>query len=276
MKRAFTRKMVYSSKKRTQIPMRRILDENRVFSSEPVTFVCWKWRSDKYRQKFTAEHVNVWARGLSRCLKDAPHRMVCVTDDPEGIEIETYPLWSDFTDLLNPSGEHLPSCYRRLKLFSGACTDEMGIARGSHVVWMDLDVVFVNDVRPMFYTRDEPFVGWRGVGSHNDEVYNGTVVMFRAGAVEYLWDEFDPVESPRAAHKARYFGSDQAWLSMRMAGRAAHWSLRDGMFSYSRDVRPARNGYLPPMARIVSFNGKWKPWDPEVVAKAPWIKEHWR
>jgi hypothetical protein len=244
--------------------------------SDCHTFVCWKWRSDTYRQKFTHYHVNVWARSLRRVLKDMDARLVCITDDPTGVEIETYPLWSDYSSLSNPSGSHLPSCYRRLKLFSSATTDAMGIDRDAPVTWIDLDVVFVRDVRPMFQ-RPEHFVGWRGIGSMNNEVYNGTIVQFRAGRVDHLWDEFDPVKSPKQVNDAKYFGSDQGWISYKMAGVApGWWSLRDGMFSYSRDVRPARNGYLPQIARIVSFNGRHKPWDEDVKARQPWIEKYWR
>jgi hypothetical protein len=243
---------------------------------EPITFVCWKWKSNTYRQKFGPEHVNVWARGLKRCLKDRQARILCVTDDPAGVEIETYPLWTDYASLSNPSGDHLPSCYRRLKLFSSETTDAMGIARDTPVVWIDLDVVFIRDLRPMF-DRGESFVGWRGIGSRNNEVYNGTIVMFRTGKVDHLWDEFDPQRSPRQVNDAGYFGSDQGWISYKMAGRApGWWSLQDGMFSYSRDVRPARNGYLPQIARIVSFNGRVKPWDENVMNKYEWVRQYWR
>lgn len=242
-----------------------------------TTFVCWKWKSPSYRQVFTADHVNTWARGLKSSLRGEAHkhRFICVTDDPACVEIETYPLWSDLSGLTNPSGKHLPSCYRRLKLFSGAQTRDMGIPDDEKVVWIDLDVLFVNDTRPM-WNRNEPFVGWRGVGADNPEVYNGTIVMFRAGKVEYLWTEFDPERTPRMVTSARYFGSDQGWLSYRMSGRGtAFWSVRDGMYSFSRDIRPARSGFIPASARIISFNGKWKAWDPDVQNKYPWIKKYW-
>ena len=205
--------------------------------------------------------------------------MVCVTDDPTGIEIETFPLWSDLNDFGNPSGKHLPSCYRRLKLFSSLVQSEMDIQYDSRVVWIDLDVVFVRDVTPMFEKfkfSDAPFVGWKGVGAHQPTVYNGTLVMFRAGRVGHLWRDFDPKTSPQATIKARYFGSDQGWISYKMAGQAPGWSTTDGILSYSRDARPSRVVGIPPYARIISFNGKAKPWDAEVQRRSPWILDHWR
>lgn len=242
-----------------------------------ITFVCWKWNSDLYKHKYTAEHVNVWARSLKRNLGDGDFRFLCITDDPTGVEIETASLWGDHNDLLNPSGKHLPSCYRRLKLFDVETTRSLGVEDGDRVVWIDLDVVFVDDVRPMFKGRDADFVGWRGVGAYHDETYNGTIVMFRAGRVQDLWDDFDPETSPAIVAEKRYFGSDQGWLSYKMSGRADWWGTRDGMFSFNRDVRGSRRYVEAPRgARIVSFNGRSKPWDDMVRVKCPWVKEHWR
>lgn len=246
-------------------------------TTEKVTFVCWKWKPTAlYRHHFTAEHVNIWARSLRRCLHGADARLICITDDSEGIEIETHPLWGDHSELSNPNGKHLPSCYRRLRLFGREALAELGIPDGAAVAWSDLDVVFVGDVRPMFYERQVPFVGWKGVGAYNDDVFNGTFVLFRAGQVDYLWREFDPVKTPKIVSAAKYFGSDQAWLSYRMASSHPGWGVRDGVYSFSRDILPLRNGLLPRGARVVSFNGKWKPWDEAIMSQQPWIKDHWR
>lgn len=240
-----------------------------------ITFVCWKWNSrpTTHRAKYTAEHANVWNASLRRNYR-GPVRTICVTDDPKGVNFETFPLWKDCEQLSNPSGQHLPSCYRRLKIFDTLTTSEMDIDEGERVVSLDLDVVFVRDVTPMF-DRDEDFVGWRGVGAYNPVVYNGTLFMFRAGRVQRLWSEFDPSSSPLMANKARYFGSDQGYLSWKLAGSAPGWGTQDGMFSYTSDVRGSR-GILPPLARIVSFNGKRKPWEEQVQRNSPWIPRHWR
>ncbi len=141
------------------------------------------------------------------------------------------------------------------------------------VVSLDLDVVFVREVTPMFQGSDD-FKGWRGVGSYNPVVYNGTMFMFRAGAMQHLWRDFDPATSPLAANKHRYFGSDQGWISYKLAGSAPGWDQKDGMFSYSSDVRGSRS-HLPPQARIVSFNGKRKPWEIRTQTVSPWINKHW-
>lgn len=239
-----------------------------------ITFICWKWAPAGYRTTYTAEHVNIWAAGIRRHFR-AEHRLICVTDDPTGVEIETFPLWTDFSHLKNPNGDHLPSCYRRLKMFSGFQTAEMDIEEGMYVVSIDLDVVFVNDLRPLFLGKKVDYIGWKGPGTYHPVVYNGTLIMFKAGRCEWLWKNFDPMTSPVQARTAKFFGSDQGYLSYQLKGRVPGFNQRDGVLSYTRDIHGTRN-HLPQMARIVSFNGKHKPWDARVQAMSPWIKDHWR
>jgi hypothetical protein len=56
------------------------------------TFVTWKWKQDGFRCPYIADHVNAMAGMLDRFVK-APHRVICVTDDPDNVKVETYPLW---------------------------------------------------------------------------------------------------------------------------------------------------------------------------------------
>jgi hypothetical protein len=238
-----------------------------------IHFVCWKWRSDWYRTTFTAEHVNVLAAMLRRHCS-APHRLLCVTDDAKGVKVDTHPLWDNLSELQNPCGYNLPSCYRRLRIFDPAITRAMGIADGERVVSLDLDLIIASEVSPL-YERSETFVGWRGVGTYRPVVYNGSMFMFSAGALPWLWSEFDPKVSPHKTREARFFGSDQAWLSMRLAtSDSPGWDTPDGVYSYSRDLREARQ--LPDNTRIVFFNGKRKPWESDTRARSPWITDHWR
>ncbi len=84
-----------------------------------------------------------------------PHRFVCITDDPEGINGETFPIWDDLADVRNPL-ERWVSCYRRLKIFS----KEMLPIFGPRIVVLDIDTIIVDDVTPI-WDRPEPFVGIR-------------------------------------------------------------------------------------------------------------------
>jgi hypothetical protein len=242
-----------------------------------ITFVCWKWKQENYGIVYTAEHANIWRAMIARHYKP-DHRAICITDDPEGVTFETFPLWRDCDGIENPSGAHYPSCYRRLKIFSPITTREMGIDENSEVVSMDLDVVIVADIAPLFERYPiEDFVGWRDIGSYRPAAYNGSLFKFRSGKLNYLWDDFDPAISPVLASKAGYVGSDQGWISYRIAGRAPGWRAQDGVLSYTTNLR-IRGGrsVLPYNARVVSFDGKRKPWEPELQAASPWILERWR
>lgn len=240
-----------------------------------IHFVSWKWNNPGYRTRFTAHHVNVLAASIRRNYGKG-HRFICVTDDPEGLDprVEAFPLWGDCADLVNPSGRHLPSCYRRLRIFSPFTTSEMDIGEGETVVSIDLDVVVTGRLEKLL-AGDDDFKGWVGVGTHHAKVYNGSLFKFKAGRCSYLWDEFDPKVSPRKANDALYFGSDQSWLSYRLAGVAPGWGREDGVLSYAKDFSKSTQVLLPPDTRIVSFNGRVKPWDPAVMDRYPWVAQHW-
>lgn len=200
-----------------------------------------------------------------------PLRTVCITDDPKGVDFDTHPLWDDHSKVPNPNGGHLPSCYRRLKLFSREATDALGVPEGGRVVSMDLDVVVVNPVDKMF-AHDAPFLGWKRISPDKPVGYNGSLFMFQAGRMEHIWTTFDPATSPLAARRAKQYGSDQGWISYVLKGQAPGWTQASGMYSYSADVRLRS---LPRNARIVSFNGKWKPWMPQVARTADWVRRNW-
>ena len=237
-----------------------------------LTIVCWKWRSATYRHEYTAEHVNVLASMLRRTVS-IPHRLVCVTDDPAGVECETFPLWSDCDKLDNPSSPHLPNCYRRLKIFDEATQAEMGIEPGTRIASLDLDVVLLGDATPLF-SRQSGFVSWQVKGTHNAVCMQGTYWQFTAGEFSWLWHEFDPAVSPERTRRARYLGSDQAWMSYRLAGEFHGMMAAHGIRSYPREMMLHRRAILG--TKMVVFHGRLKPWSPEIKRRSPWVLEHWR
>ena len=253
-----------------------------------LNFILWKWRDPSYDISYEAHHVNTMVRMLERHTNQ-PHRVICITDDPEGIECETFPLWNDLSSMKNESWKDLrpkfktmvfPSCYRRLKIFSREVTNALGINDGERVVSLDIDTVITDTLDPLF-DRSEDFVGWHSGPGHTNPSkwrlpgFNGSVWMFRAGACEYLWNEFDPVESPKLAKAAGYLGSDQGWMSYKMFGKSAQWTTDDGIRRYFAELMPV-GATLLPATRIVAFPGTWKPWDLSVIARSPWITEHYR
>jgi hypothetical protein len=246
-----------------------------------ITFVCWKWRHPTFRARYTHHHVMV-LYSMLRATMSEPFKMICVTDDPAGLDISKvrpYKLWQDHWNLQNISGRHLPSCYRRLKLFDLHTQEKMQLTKGDLLVSIDLDAIVLADLVPVLKKMEGfTFGGWKVPGAKHASVYNGSFWTFRAGAEElqFMWDLFDPQSSPALANKAGFFGSDQAWLSQQLVYTqfSTGWGREDGVLSYPREVRASR--VLPPDARVVFFHGKRKPWDISAQRESQWIKRYWR
>ena len=229
---------------------------------DPLTVVTFKWNTPGYRAKFAPEHVRILQRMVARHYPD-PHRFVCFTDDPAGIEDVALPLWDDHAAVPNPTGGGRPSCYRRLKLWDPAMRDVLG----PRFVMIDLDVVICGDLRPLF-NRTEDVVMWRSPS--REWPYNGAMLMANTGARPRVWTDFDPVESPKATQARGYRGSDQAWLSHVLGPDESVWTAADGVI-FQNDLW-RRQSRQPRGGRVVFTTGGHPPW----TARAPWVREHYR
>lgn len=234
----------------------------------PLSVVCWKWKAPPgYRSTFLPPTVNTLRRMVARHYPH-PHRFICCTDDPAGIDpdIEIVPLWDEFARVLSPHGGKNPSCYRRLRLFDPAIASVLG----ERFVSLDLDAVIVGDLTPLWH-RTEDFVIWGD--THPTTAYNGSMMLLTAGARPQVWESFDPATSPTRAKQARCFGSDQGWISYCLGPNEAKWSKDDGVYSYRNDslaVEP-----LPINARIVLFHGRHDPWGIE-PQQLDWVRAHYQ
>ena len=228
-----------------------------------ISVVTFKWSTPGYRSQFTAEHVNTLRRMVARHYPD-PHRFICISDDAEGLDdgIEAVPIWDADASGPNPTGGGRPSCYRRLKLFDKSMRELIG----DRFVMLDLDCVICGDLRPIF-NREEDAVFWKS--PTNEWPYNGAMLMQTAGARARVWDEFDPIRSPKETHAAGYRGSDQAWISHKLGWGEATWSQADGVYYYG-SMR--QRHILPEDARIVFTTGGTAPW----TLRWPWVKKHYR
>lgn len=234
-----------------------------------LTVVCWKWRSATYRTQFSAAAVNVLRRMVARHY-DAPHRFVCVTDDADriGPDVEVVPLWDQHAELPNPTGAAKPSCYRRLRAFSA----EAGALFGPRFVSVDLDCVITGDLRPV-WDRPEDFVIWGDTNKRTP--YNGSMWLMDAGARRQVWDRFDPATSPKLGAARGYVGSDQAWIGACLGPGEPTWNTDDGVYSFRVHLRRTR-GQLPKNARIVFFHGRHNPWDADIQAAHPWVRQFYQ
>jgi hypothetical protein len=234
-----------------------------------LTIVCWKWRPTVgYRSTFGPETVNTLASMVARHYPH-PHRVVCVTDDPVGIDssIATIPLWTDLSHVVNPHGSHQPSCYRRLKAFSAEARQWFG----ERFVSVDLDCVIVGDMTPV-WNRPEEFIIW-GSGTDKRVWCNGSMWMMTTGARRKVWDTFNPRTSPGQAKRSGFFGSDQGWIAHCLGRKEAMWTTKDGVYSFRVHLKAGQLP-LPADARIVFFHGKFDPWHLR-CQDIPWIREHY-
>lgn len=232
-----------------------------------LSVVCWKWKPARgYRSTFGPETVNVLRGMVARNYPD-PHRFICVTDDATGIDadVEIVPLWTEFSHLKNPSGDRNPSCYRRLRAFA----PDAATYFGERFVSVDLDVVITGDLRPV-WNRPEDFVIFGDTSAQTP--FNGSMFLLTAGARPKVWTTFDPQTSPTKTHRARLFGSDQAWIRHCLGKHEAVWTVRDGVYSFRKHIQAT--GVLPADAKMVVFHGIPDPWAPE-AQKLPWVRQHY-
>lgn len=233
--------------------------------------VCvWKWG-----KTFGARHVNVLRRALERHLR-LPHELVCVTDDPSGIDprVRIVPMPGQF--------DQAPRCRRRMQGFSRGFVD--ACLGGRRTLYLDLDVVIVDDITALV-DRPEPLVCWR-VGHAG--VFSGSFLLADAGELHGAWNRFanDPEGYPRRL-QPKGVASDQAmindWLSSRDGYRlpVATWTEADGFVTYYGrgyerlehfGVGPRRPD-LPPGARLVVLGSA----DLDVLESGQfaWADEHW-
>lgn len=199
-----------------------------------------------------------------------PHRFICVTDDPVGLEegIEYVPLWNDHAHIPNPSWPQGPSCYRRLKVFS----DWFAKIAGERIVCIDLDAVITGDLTPLFH-RTEDFLIWQ---TGNPKIpFCASMFMFTSGVHTRIWTDFDPNKSPRQALQSGMKGSDQSWIAYCLGLKIPGWGIREGVYGYKDHLLKGLHAPLPIGARCVFFTGKPDPWEDAAITRAPWIKKHY-
>jgi hypothetical protein len=200
-----------------------------------------------------------------------PHRMICITDDPNGIDprVTTVPLWDLYSDLVNPTWPRVgPNCYPRLFAFS----HEFERIVGRRFVSLDLDVAVTRDLRPL-WNRTEDFVMWHTGMKHIP--YCASMFMLTTGSRERVWSEFDPIESPKLTRAARLKGSDQAWIHHCLGPTIPSWGAADGVYSYGEHIIKGHDGDLPDDARVVMFTGRPDPWNLVAQQRSPWISDHY-
>lgn len=240
-----------------------------------LNIVLWKWEQPGFKFTYLPDYVNIMCAMLRRNMHGFPHRIICVTDRESGVtECETAPLWQDLWDLPNGSGAHLPSCYRRLKLYDPATQKDLGIDKGDRILSLDVDTVIAADIRQLVQTEGR-YVGWELKGRSHPRVFNGSFQMFTAGDLSEIWQDFDPRTSPSLAAREGFLGSDQAWLSYKLVKREGSVGLKWPEVS-SYPLQNRVQSILRRDNRIIFFHGSQKPWMETTVRETPWVERYWR
>jgi len=244
-----------------------------------MKIVCFKWNhTGGYKLpslnaigQYTAQHVNNLYRSVQKHTT-IPHEFICITDDPEGIECRTIPLWDKCREL--------GGCYNRLYVFSS----DMKELIGDRFLCIDLDCVVTGSLDELL-SRDEDFIINKFYGVAKEQYYNGGLFMMDAGARSEVWDRFAE-DIPKAmtilgekTKERRLLGTDQAWISYVLGrGEALFDDEDDGVLAYlrNRTMPIAQNGIgrtLPKNAVMVLFAGKIDP-TTEYYANE-WIQQNW-
>lgn len=281
--------------KQAELPRKRL-------GKDSLRVVTWLWKPPRGKTAaFNASCVNTLLSMLDRYYKK-PYELVCVTDMPDGIDasVRIIPLWDDFRNLEHPQlGRGFSQCYPRLKLFAPGMADIIA----PRFVSMDLDVVMVSDITPL-WDRKEDFVIWSP--GHHWSPYNGSMWLMNADARPQVWKNFHPVNTPIKAKEQGFIGSDQAALASLLGPGEATWTDGDGVWAFRKlghteerkrrdrdnrhpdrerrnqirserearsEARRASKRSLPPNTKMVFFPGPLKPWDTEVWTNFPWVRK---
>jgi len=222
-----------------------------------------------------------------------PHRIVVISDNKATrerfkSEAQVVPLWSD---LREAGGK----CFVRLKCFDDSFRQIIAEPRWC---WIDLDMVLVDDVTPIFQ-KQGAFV-MSGVELPPQPV-NGSFVIADHGVAPELFTNFKNNlglwQNNVKGRGLRYGGSDQAMIGLVANDKITKVTRDDGLFCYRDDIAPRHlwayeswkrrslvdglsheptGGAMPVGARMLQMNGPWSPWSERVQTLSPWILQHYK
>ena len=137
-----------------------------------------------------------------------------------------------------------------------------------NVLYFDLDVVITGNIDKLFtYATDN----WATINDfirlrremHPPTMYNSSVIRFRKGQLQEVWDEF--IKNPKTK------GGDQNFLhDMTIKNRPATYFPDKWIRSYRWDIM--ENG-LDEETCVAVFHGDPNPLDIEVIEKEEWVRK---
>ena len=173
-----------------------------------------------------------------------PHKFICLTDDPQGLNCTHFSL---------PTG--LVGWWNKLVVFTPAAVD-----LGKRLLVLDLDVVItgsldhlVDSLGPLVLTYD-----WL-----RPQYLNSACYLLESGSLPEVWTKYTS-DVPNRFH------GDQEWMtSIVPPDKLSFWPA-GWIASYKAHCR--KQGRPPNDAKVVCFHGKPKPSE----CSESWIKEKWQ
>lgn len=158
-------------------------------------------------------------------------------------------------------------CFCRLRMFDPDWQRQHKMF--GTIVSIDLDVVVVRELDPLFETK-EPFKILTGANASNPNPYNASIMLLKAGQHPGVWREFSLEKAMRTQYHE--FPDDQGWI-WHMLPDVKGWPVgkASGIYAFQKPGWP-KGSALPDAARLVVFFG-WR--KPQMFSELPWIKEHW-
>lgn len=243
---------------------------------EKVNVICMKWGS-----KYGPEYVNILQAMVARNLV-RPHRFVCFTDDPRGINamVECQPLPPCNVPHKAETAEwRRSSPWRKVSLFAPRLGDLQG-----PTLFLDLDVIITGSLDRFFELPGE-FCIIHNWTQRDREIGNSSVFRFIPGAYPEIFEKYNA--DPDALACA--IDNEQMYVSQQLKGRIVWWPDA-WVRSFKRHCLPGgiRNWFtrprFTPEASIIVFHGTPNPPDAIVgrsgkrfkfIRPAPWVLDYW-
>lgn len=250
-------------------------------------FVCLKWG-----RGYPAHYTNMLFRALT-ALMDRPFRLACITDDPtdllEGIEAIPLPEFALAKE------RWVPGMWPKLAAFKHGLFED-----GTPIIMIDVDVVLIQDLGPLIdHFLAEPGLhiiqDWHDTHErwfpkiwNQERLSNSSVVGFRAGEQDHIWEAFKNAEWDELSP----YINDQVFIHRHAKNRKfwpAPWVLSfKKSLCWHFPVNLVRPVPYPKDAFIVAFHGVPDPEDvvgkpfkrwgtPEKFGYFPvkWVKTYW-
>lgn len=221
---------------------------------DPYIILTMKWGT-----LYAPDYVNVLFNAFARHL-DAPHRFICMTDDPAGIDpgVEIFPI----PEMDLGENRFAFGGWPKLAVFR---KDLFGLK--GRALFVDLDTVIVGDLEPLLQAEGGVVLirEWRRfVDYFRPRRVNGmtSIFAFTLGAQTQIYDRF--MANPDQAFEN--YRSEQRWVTDH-ANDMQFWDPTR-VISFKRDLLPAPglNRVLPPKqpdarVSVVCFHGEPRPID---------------